>query len=372
MLRPYSRSRTSELQRTEASTTVIRRGFTLIELLVVIAIIAVLIALLLPAVQAAREAARRSQCINNLKQLGLAVQNYHSAQGSFPLGSATVYNADNPSSGLTSWGTWSALAMMTPYLEQAPLYNSMNFSLTCWTGWAYGGSANSTAFTSKLAVFICPSDGTKQTSWGEPMLNNYHGSLGTSTDPWNPSSTGLFANKIAYDMSQIKDGTSNTIAFGEALVGYDLPATIKHRSGVSLNGQSGARAYNPIIAVNGQMTLQASTLTALQACTTAYTAGTTTWNRGWRWGASSPGLSLFNTIVTPNSTTYPWSACRTDCTGCGVDFSDYQVASSSHSGGVNVGFADGSVHFIKDSINQVTWWSLGTRDGSETISSDAY
>ena len=349
-----------------------RRGFTLIELLVVIAIIAVLIALLLPAVQAAREAARRSQCVNNLKQLGLAAQNYHSATGSFPLGSATVYDADTPGKNFTSWGTWSAQAMMTPYLEQNAVFNAMNFSLTCWTGWAYGGYANSTAFSTKLNVFICPSDGTKQSSWGEPMLNNYHGSLGVSTDPWAASSTGIFANKIAYEMANIKDGTSNTIAFAEALVGYDQPATIKSRSGVSITGQNGARALNPITVINGQMTLQPAAVTALQACNAAYTAGTTTWNRGWRWGASSPGLSLFNCVVTPNSTKYPWSACRTDCTGCGVDFSDYQVATSSHSGGVNVAFADGSVHFIKDSINPVTWWSLGTREGAETISSDAY
>src|SRR4051795_7219477 len=102
-----------------------RRGFTLIELLVVIAIIAVLIALLLPAVQAAREAARRSQCINNLKQLGLGLHNYHQALGVFPLGNAVAYSDPGVQ---TEWGTWSAQAFLLPYMEQQPIYNSMNFA----------------------------------------------------------------------------------------------------------------------------------------------------------------------------------------------------------------------------------------------------
>src|SRR4051812_22044463 len=101
------------------------KGFTLIELLVVIAIIGVLIALLLPAVQAAREAARRSQCVNNLRQLGLAAHNYHAAVGSFPLGNAVAYH-DIGATDLTDWGTWSAQAFLLPYLEQKPVYDAMN------------------------------------------------------------------------------------------------------------------------------------------------------------------------------------------------------------------------------------------------------
>src|SRR5438477_6852492 len=112
-----------------------RRGFTLIELLVVIAIIAVLIALLLPAVQSAREAARRAQCTNNLKQIGLGMHNYHSTHGTFPAGGTVAAGYDPGSS--TSWGTWSAQALMLGYLEQQPLYNASNFSWACAFGPGY-------------------------------------------------------------------------------------------------------------------------------------------------------------------------------------------------------------------------------------------
>jgi len=132
------------------------RGFTLIELLVVIAIIAVLIALLLPAVQAAREAARRSQCVNNLKQLGLALHNYESAGGGFPPG---IVNSQSNVGEWATWTAWSPQAMLLPYMEQAPLYNAANFSFNCCQ---YGDQARDTNVTvalTRVANFLCPSDG---------------------------------------------------------------------------------------------------------------------------------------------------------------------------------------------------------------------
>src|SRR5947209_7877310 len=162
------------------------RGFTLIELLVVIAIIAVLISLLLPAVQSAREAARRAQCINNMKQIGLGMHNYHTANGSFPLG-GTVTSV-GPGGGYaagysTSWGTWSAHALMLGYMEQQPLYNSANFSWAVVMG--PGWNINLTVGNSMLNVFLCPSDNLAPIAvpagdqWAG-RLNNYFASVGTT------------------------------------------------------------------------------------------------------------------------------------------------------------------------------------------------
>src|SRR5829696_6164386 len=143
-----------------------RRGFTLIELLVVIAIIAVLIALLLPAVQAAREAARRAQCVNNLKQMGLAAHNYQSAVGSFPLGiSSNPQNLPAPQWGST-WTSFSAQALMLPYLEQNAIYQAANFS---WGPWVNNDTVNNAV----IAAFLCPSDpGARGGAWNTAHTNS--------------------------------------------------------------------------------------------------------------------------------------------------------------------------------------------------------
>src|SRR3954447_15798925 len=175
-----------------------RRGFTLIELLVVIAIIAVLIALLLPAVQAAREAARRSQCVNNMKQMGIAMHNYHSATGSFPPGcvSTTTDNTASPPDNLSSWTSWSPQAMLLPYLEQNAIYNATNFSWDCcWAG--PGDLVNRTSYTSKIQSLLCPSDGLSgggNVASYSANLNSYYGSIGTTTPqyPADGGTSGVF------------------------------------------------------------------------------------------------------------------------------------------------------------------------------------
>ncbi len=214
-------------------TSKTRRGFTLIELLVVIAIIAILISLLLPAVQSAREAARRSQCINNLKQIGLGMHNYHAANGSFPLGGTVAAVGYAPNGGYgVAWGTWSAHALMLGYLEQQALYNAANFNwaTVMGTGWAI----NTTVSNSLVSIFLCPSDNLAPSpvpagdQWSG-RLNNYFASVGTTlayqrdlSGTQGLDTTGVFTQAgKAYGVQNITDGTSNTIAFAEALVGPD-------------------------------------------------------------------------------------------------------------------------------------------------------
>ena len=336
-----------------------RRGFTLIELLVVIAIISVLVSMLLPAVQSAREAARRIQCVNNLKQLGLALNNYHATLGAFPLGNTRA--CDNPGS-VTDWGTWSAHAQLLPYLEQTPVYNAINFSWAAAYGTGY--ILNSTVYNLPLACFLCPSDSLA----GVTNINSYRGSLGPSTNLYLGDQAGIFSLSQSYTMAGVTDGTSNTVAFAESLVGDDSSETNRGRNGVT---PSAAQA---VWAIDISAVPYASVQQDFGACTQAYNSGTA-WGQqdvGYRWANGSPGMTLFNTVVPPNSTKYPWSACRFACVGCGVEFGQYYGASSQHPGGVNVVLADGSVRFAHDAISEQLWWALGTRAGGEAISGDAY
>jgi prepilin-type N-terminal cleavage/methylation domain-containing protein/prepilin-type processing-associated H-X9-DG protein len=362
-----------------------RRGFTLIELLVVIAIIAVLIALLLPAVQSAREAARRIQCTNNLKQIGLGLHNYHQAMGSFPLG-ATLTQGNSGyggNQGLITYGCWSAQALLLPFVEQAPLYNAANFNLAVAYG-NYGQLSNSTVVNTNLAMFICPSDGLAATSAagtpGAPYYtnnnNNYFGSMGTTTRPSNATTTGIFTGGgyNAYSIATVTDGTANTVAFAESLVGDSTHYT-KFRDSVTWTASppntGGCGHYYQC---NDAWSNQSLVVKGLQACAAMFSSRQNAGleDKGYRWAAGEPGWTLFNTIAPPSSTQYPFNGCRTDNTGYNISEGQFENANSLHPGGCNVLFADGSVHFVKSSISINTWWSLGTRANGEVISSDSY
>ncbi|WP_435008501.1 DUF1559 domain-containing protein [Tundrisphaera lichenicola] len=366
-----------------------RKGFTLIELLVVIAIIAVLIALLLPAVQAAREAARRAQCANNLKQIGLALHNYHSVNGSLPPGAAI-----NAASGglYASWGAnMSAQAMLLPFIEQGPLFNAANFNYMA----EFDGGVNTTFALTIVAGYLCPSDPNNA---ARINTNNYAGSIGSTTDSmasidnsmtWNvgsappgafTGSTGLFATAVAYGLNSCTDGTSNTIAYSEALVGDSKARSVFGPSTTPPSRYRGNMVYgaSPADLTNrphDAFSNPALVMTLLERCISTFRTSDTMIgdHRGYRWSHGITGYSLFNTIQTPNDPQFPFGACRLD--GGPNNYPDTGFswgANSSHPGGVNVAMGDGSVKFIKNSIARNVWWSLGTKAGGEVIGADAY
>ena len=331
-----------------------RAGFTLIELLVVIAIIGVLIALLLPAVQAAREAARRSQCTNNLKQIGLALHNYHSAMGSFPLMTGYGVAATNPKSKST-WHGPGVLVFILGFMEQKPMYNAFNFNASCLLGCASKDQIqNRTILQSSLSVYQCPSD-TGSTRY--PSGTNYGASVGPMFR-WGDSprfGVGMFTASGSLGIRNVTDGTSNTIAFGEMLIGDGNSATMngaEEYRGVSwpTGGRgSGSNQVMPLAAGNLQKYIQTCDATRRSRKGELNDA-----RLYWSTARMHHG-SCMNTLLPPNSK-------HADCM--------YYPASdglhserSRHPGGGNILMADGSVHFIKSSINPRTWWALGTRGG---------
>ncbi|QEH35310.1 putative major pilin subunit [Aquisphaera giovannonii] len=370
-------------------------GFTLIELLVVIAIIAVLIALLLPAVQSAREAARRAQCTNNLKQLGLALHNYHSALNSFPLAGVNAGVADAP--GTTgAWGNWSSLSMLLPYLEQSTIYAACNFNVAN-QGYNSGlsGNINSTATRTTINAFLCPSaprlqGGNWSTYYGSPYPNtNYFASVGSSLCQYggNPAGVAYMDNNgnsaapngpfmvfgPALGIRDITDGTSSTFAFGEWRTGDGQQSTLSVPQDVIRVGGSlpSGMTLGPVM----NMPLGGAYLnTWLQGCAGSAlgsVGSTNNWSGlGQFWCQGLFGDTVGNFLVAPNSN-YPNCAIYQYGGDNDGSYGNYGP-SSYHPGGANVAMADGSVRYIKNTTNQITIWQLASRNQGEVVSSDSY
>jgi prepilin-type N-terminal cleavage/methylation domain-containing protein/prepilin-type processing-associated H-X9-DG protein len=361
------------------------RGFTLIELLVVIAIIGVLIALLLPAVQAAREAARRAQCTNNLKQIGLALQNYHAAFDSFPPGGMDSRTSNGALQTGTCWGSWSAHSMLLPFLEQGNLYNSLNFWLVN-QGDPISDGMQTTGITTKVAGFLCPSSpgpaaGPSNTFNGlTPTGNNYFASVGSSLmydgRQGAGAPNGLFQTQGSpIGMRDVQDGLSNTVAFGEWRMGdFNTGKLSMPQDVIAVGAQWPAGAGYGSALLNmpaGGAGLQAW----LNVCAGSANAsiGNGSLNRsniGEEWATGMFARTLGNLLLPPNPN-YP--NCEIDTWGQGdFDGPGQYGLSSYHPGGANVAMGDGSVRFLKNSTSIVTIWSLGSRNQGEVISSDSY
>jgi prepilin-type N-terminal cleavage/methylation domain-containing protein/prepilin-type processing-associated H-X9-DG protein len=376
------------------------RAFTLIELLVVIAIIAVLIALLLPAVQSAREAARRAQCVNNLKQLGLAMHNYASQNDVFPPqvqnGGLSVWN--NIVSGAPYFDPWPLdwTASVLPQMEQQPLFNALNFNVS--SGFNGGDTQNTTVLATQVSSMLCPSENLQTVSLGPGTRKSYHANVGGPSviTSWNGMFTALQQDQFGFNgvytngncgcvnFASITDGTSNTALLSETHIGSGPPAsqvtlsTVKGRGdtymwrpigGQTSTGYDMGAAGVPIAQAFVQSCL------GIPGSTPAYgQGGGLSPPNGDVWIAGNPGSCMlwdaYNHFMPPNS-----FACDSTTDGNTEGYGSVPDAfppASNHPSGVNIAFADGHVQFIKNTVNLQTWWSIGTRNGGEIVSSDSY
>lgn len=341
---------------------VCKGGFTLVELLVVIAIIGILIALLLPAVQAAREAARRAQCTNNLKQMGIALHNYHDSHKVFPVNQSDFGIGQNG-------GRWySGAIMILPYVEQGALYDGIMERAKPsgvglpdpWSKWA--------GWTTSISAFKCPTDGMLQDDGESPCVLNYKFCVG-DTVRWNHDAghgigRGVFSAGYALGMRDIRDGTSNTIAMGE-MAGSGGPDDVISGVAVSV-GHSGDRGVPALCWARVDPANPRKLTAPVRANFRPHTG------RAWD---GRPYFVAMATAVGPNGPS---------CQESTVDgWFQYATMSSYHPGGGNVVMADGSVHFVSETIDagdptlqEATsgpsvygvWGALGTRGGGEPAS----
>jgi prepilin-type N-terminal cleavage/methylation domain-containing protein/prepilin-type processing-associated H-X9-DG protein len=363
----------------------VRQGFTLIELLVVIAIIAILIGLLLPAVQKVREAASRMKCQNNLKQMGLAAHNFESTFGYLPPQFGTVIV-----NGAVGTNSASPQALLLPYIEQSNKYNQFNFNYSTWNdtpavaGLPKAPNVNLPARSQDVAIFLCPSDPSgslrpadwadngdnNPAQWPEGRLNylacigntSSMAPTGTNATTWGKGA-GIFAAHWSggtllkgIPIVGVTDGTSNTAMFSETM-----------RATEQWPHVSGNRTNTTIILAGSVNATYDTDARLAGSCASGAPWSSTISYTGLEFERALYGVTFYNHTLPPN-----WN--RKVATGnqqynCGDTTITYfhVSASSYHTGGVNVCFADGSVHFVADGINFTTWQAMGSRAGGEVL-----
>lgn len=302
-----------------------KSGFTLVELLVVIAIIGILVALLLPAIQAAREAARRTQCNNHEKQIALALHNYHDTVGRFPF--ATICYINGPSPGQSTNARQSWYHMILPYVEQAPYYDQIRPRIE--NNEFPGGWPEATVV---VETFMCPSDAVNPKTTNQGFHGNYvpcHGSGNAGSGAG--VTDGIFYPLSRTKLTDIKDGTSNTVMLGEIRL---------QRDGTAAEGVGNVVCGSPHDL------------------------------RG-RYHNTYHGNATFTTMRSPNTpvgdtSQYCAGTSKVPCRAC-VSSNEEIHARSWHPGGVQVALADGSVRFVSDNIDQAVFQAIGTREGAEAV-----
>jgi prepilin-type N-terminal cleavage/methylation domain-containing protein len=337
------------------------RGFTLVELLVVIAIIGILVALLLPAVQAAREAGRRTQCVNNLKQIGLALQNYHDTNKALPFGKGPSY------AGAPVYARWSTHSLILPFMEQGNVYGAINFQFPPATPGMQGatgfmpaynnpGGENGVICRTLVPGFLCPSDIDPAGDGTWPGQNNYTGNQGNwlcdrgdatpAQGDISPGElqTGVFYFKSKCNFAAIIDGLSNTVFFSEKLRGSGTP-----------------HPRSDLFTMSNQTSLAATYSTCMATNPATATPLTSKW--GWSWVMGENCCTLHNHVSTPNT----FSCAGIPFPGTMTNMSMQVSVSSNHPSGVNAMMGDGSVHFVTNSIDLNIWRGLGTRNGGEAV-----
>jgi prepilin-type N-terminal cleavage/methylation domain-containing protein/prepilin-type processing-associated H-X9-DG protein len=342
-----------------------RTAFTLVELLVVIAIIGILVGLLLPAVQAAREAARRMQCQNNVRQLMLSAHNHESALRYLP----PSYRGQQIGGAPGYFDLWGTLALLTPYLEQTNVYNVIDLTKTMYQLTPPYGIQAPVAVVTRVPSFICPSDKAESVCsnayaiTGDFAPSNYAFCLGTGTttgrtgwrgSPWDAD--GVFFAQSKVKITDIKDGSSNTIGVSERLLG---------EGGESTSLASRADLKPQRMFVNpGAETNDANCGSSLRINFSQ--------RRMYTWVAGEPRCTSYNHYYLPNDKVNP--DCVANFTGSDPltrsSGHGLSTARSMHTGGVNAAYCDGSARFIAESIDMTTWRALATRIGGEVTGND--